>query len=146
MSQIPLAVALLATAVLVGCSQEGPRPMQVWGQVDMDGKPLEDGKITLTPTGETPGGSCSGAISQGKYQIPSSEGPFAKGTYKVEISSLAKQGKALPNVVDPGGPSLAVFEELVPAAYNSASTLVLTVSEESSKNEHNFQLIKKAQR
>lgn len=139
----PLLLALAAALVpLAGCEPEGPVAMQVQGEVTYNGEPIEDGKITLTPTGQTPGGSVAGAIVNGRYDIPASEGPIAQGTYKVEISSLAKKGKALPNVVDPGGPSLAVFEELIPPAYNSQSTLTMTVSDDSSKNEFDFALTK----
>jgi len=138
-----LAPICLAAAVLTGCGgNTGPTAMRVWGEVSYDGKPVEDGKITLTPTGETPGGSVAGVIKEGKYDIPRDEGPYAGGTYKVEISSLAKQGKALPNVVDPGGPSLAVFEELIPRQYNADSTLTLKVSEDSSQNAADFKLEK----
>lgn len=135
--------ACLIVGAAAGCGgDDGPTTMRLNGEVTYDGKPVEDGKITLTPTGETPGGSVAGEIKEGRYDIPRDAGPISGGAYKVEISSLAKKGKALPNVVDPGGPSLAVFEELIPRKYNAESTLTVNVSEDSSKNVVDFKLDK----
>ncbi|MGE3820028.1 MAG: hypothetical protein AB7I30_11440, partial [Isosphaeraceae bacterium] len=54
-------------AITCGCGDAGPTHVRVWGEVTYDGKPIEDGKITLTPTGETQEGSVAGAIKDGKY-------------------------------------------------------------------------------
>jgi hypothetical protein len=116
--------------VCVGCGKSGPETVRVEGSITFDGKPLAEGKITLTPMDNTQGGSFAGEIKQGKYEIPKENGPLVDGTYKVEISALAKQGKSLPNVVDPGGAPLAVFEELIPPTYNRDSTLSLKASAE----------------
>lgn len=134
-----LAIAVLA---VTGCGTDGPQTVLVSGAVTFDDKPLEEGKITLTPMGETPGGSFSGEIRDGKYVIPKADGPLANGTYRVEISAIAKKGKSLPNVVDPGGPSLAVFEELIPPSYNRDSTLTMKTSEDTNANNFDFSLTK----
>lgn len=136
--------AFMAFAVLAmsGCGDDGPLTVRVGGAVTFDGKPLEEGKITLTPTGETPGGSYAGEIKDGKYEIPKEDGPLANGSYRVEISAIAKKGKSLPNVVDPGGPSLAVFEELIPPVYNRSSTLSMKPTEDTGANNFDFALTK----
>ena len=108
--------------------------MRIWGEVSLEGVPVDHGKVTLTPTGDTPGGSVAGVIKAGKYDIPSSEGPYAKGTYRVELSSLSQTDKSSPNIDDLGKRPLPVYEELIPRTYNANSKLSLTVSDEPSKN------------
>lgn len=135
----------LSVLAMAGCGgKEGPVTVRVSGSVSFEGKPLKEGKITLTPIGETQGGSFAGEIREGKYDIPKADGPIANGSYRVEISAIAKQGKSLPNVVDPGGPTLAVFEELIPPAYNRDSTLTMKPTENTSANTFDFNLTKSA--
>ncbi|QDV32450.1 hypothetical protein [Tautonia plasticadhaerens] len=139
-SRPPIVPTALALLLLPGCADPGPRPMRVWGAVSYDGQPVEDGRIIFSPTGNTPGGSTGGAIEAGRYDIPSRSGPYAGGTYRVEISSLEETGRTLENAVDPGGPALAVFFDRIPPAYNSQSTLSITVADDSSGNQHDFDL------
>ena len=126
--------------MLAGCGDDGPRPMRIWGTVSYAGVPIDDGRIIFTPTGETPGSSTGGPIKEGSYDIPTSAGPYAGGTYRVEVSSLEETGRKLENVVDPGGPALAVFLDRIPPDYNSRSTLSITVADDSSANQHDFEL------
>lgn len=143
MRSIPAILVAVGIMAVTGCGgKDGPVTVRVSGTVSLEGKPLDEGKITLTPIGETQGGSVAGEIRDGKYDIPKSEGPLVNGNYRVEISAIAKQGKSLPNVVDPGGPSLAVFEELIPPAYNRDSTLTMKTSDDKSANTFDFSLTK----
>ena len=116
--------------------------MRVWGEVGYDGAPIDSGRIIFTPTGTTAGGSTGGPIVRGKYEITRENGPYAGGTYRVEISSLAKTGKSVPNVGLSDGSRLDLFGEAIPAIYNCTSTLSVTVSSDSSKNRHDFPLKK----
>ncbi len=123
-----------------GCGENGPRQMRVWGEVRFDGVPVEAGRIIFTPTGDTPGGSTGGALTRGKYDIPSKNGPYAGGTYRVEISSLAGSGKTVAAIGLPSGSRVEVFKEAIPAIYNVSSTLSVTISADSSKNQFDFPL------
>jgi hypothetical protein len=98
--------------------------------------------MLFTPTGITPGGSTSGSITKGSYDIARDKGPYARGTYRVEISSLSKSGKTAPAFTQSNGTRLDLFNEAIPAIYNVNSTLSVTISEDQSKNHFTFSLTK----
>lgn len=87
----------------------------------MNGQPLEKGLIRFDPMdGRT--ASAEAAIANGKFRV---ETPV--GDKKVSISAAKVVGKRkMYNT--PDSPTVDITEELLPAKYNSQSTLTLTVA------------------
>ncbi len=135
-------VGLGAAWSVAGCGggPSGPPMARVWGEVTHDGKPLPEGKIEFSPSEGTSGGASAGPIKDGKYDIPSAEGPIIGGKYRVEITANRPVGKPLENIIKPGGPPLQNFENYIPGEYNRNSKLTATISDDSSKNQLDFQL------
>jgi hypothetical protein len=133
---------LLATLVSqLGCSQPaGPKTMHVWGDVSLDGKPVEDGAITFeSPDGLPP---VQAPIKAGHYDLPAEAGPVAEKSYVVRFSALAKTGKTVPNVMGDGPPTMDVLAESIPAVFNTQSTIKKAIQAEPTKNQFNFKLQK----
>jgi hypothetical protein len=94
--------------------------------VAFDGQPIEEGVITLVPTGGSSGPTAGAEIRGGRYKIAASGGPLAGQTCRVEVIAMRKTGRRLPIV--PGGPP--AFDEkinFIPESYNVASKLVATI-------------------
>ena len=121
------AIVLAACAGLIGCG--GPRQQQVSGTVTLDGQPVKSGHLRFSPTERT--SSAEGLIQQGKYTLR-----VAPGKYKVEIYSPRSRGKGK----RPAGPGAdaEVFEETIPAHYNTRTDLTVEVT--SDKKEYDFPL------
>jgi hypothetical protein len=131
---------LLALVVWGGCADSAddlPREA-VSGTVTLDGQPLEKGMIQFIPAvgrGETQAGA---PIERGSYSIPKREGPVP-GRYMVVITASAG-GDAAPGSAP--GKAVAVPKELIPAEYNTKSTLSFEVKK-GEENRGEFQLKKK---
>jgi hypothetical protein len=121
-----LLTLLLGVSVLSGCdSGDGLARARVWGDVLVDGEPLEKGSINFFPAGDAQGPSAGGVISGGKYDISQPTGPVV-GQNRVEIRGVKKTGRMVPNHMAPG----TMREELVealPVDVNAKSKLVREV-------------------
>ena len=72
--------------VELGCSgNTGPARIRVSGIVERQAEPLVDGTITFLPTKGHNGPAANGAIRDGKFDIPSDEGPTA-GAHQVLVN------------------------------------------------------------
>lgn len=137
-----VAFAALLAASASGCSSDsdGLAREPVWGTVTFDGQPLERGTITFVPEGETPtqGGA---TIAGGKYSIVKDEGLVA-GNYRVAISSPQGGAETIEDTTNdaPGMPPKP-RKDLIPARYNSKSTLTAEVKAGAS-NALNFDMEK----
>ncbi len=141
MKQI-LRACIMATLVsLLGCSQPtGPKTMRVWGDVSLDGKPVEDGAITFeSPDGLPP---AQAPIKAGHYDLPAEAGPVAEKSYTVRINALAKTGKTIPNIMGDGPPTMDVMIESIPSKFNVESNIKKTIALDPEKNQFNFKLKK----
>ncbi|MFM7132085.1 MAG: hypothetical protein ACKO0V_22270 [bacterium] len=133
----------MVSAMAVGCSGEaGPKTTKVSGDVNFDGKPLDEGTIEFSAADGSH--AAQGSIKAGKYEIPAEAGPIVGKQYKVSVVSLKKSGKARKSLM-PG--SLGNDEEesvnIIPAQYHgSATTLTASVSEDETKNKFDFSLDK----
>lgn len=120
-----LAACLTAAVAASGCSSgsddELPREA-ISGTVTFDGQPLERGSITFLPEGQLPtqGGA---PIADGQYSIAQNEG-LVPGNYHVAITSPLGEGEKSKDTVTnaPGMPAKAP-KDLIPAQYNTKSTL-----------------------
>ena len=130
---------LLALAVSGGCAEttdELPREA-ISGTVTLDGHPLEKGMIQFVPAagrGETQAGA---AIERGSYSIPRGEGPVP-GRYTVVITA---SGDGAPAPAGAPGKEVSIPKEIVPAKYNTKSTLDFEVKK-GEDNRANFELKK----
>ncbi len=138
MRNSPIVIAL-ALLLATGCGSKSTN-MRVWGEVSYDGQPIELGQILLNPIDSTSGPSTGGAIEQGKYDLPSTKGPRAGGTYRVEITALgSNETTYVPNASGQGLPT-TVREQFIPPEYNRQSTLRITVSPNETENQRDFAL------
>jgi len=136
-----LAISLTGLVLAAGC-RDANAPVGLMGDVSYDGKPLANGTIVFTPVEGVASPSTGGSIVDGHYNVPADKGALPGGKYKVEITSMAKLGKKIPNPFTPGGPDLEVDEQFIPASYNTKSTLSVTVAQ--GNNRFDFRLEKKA--
>src|SRR5262245_5977754 len=111
-----LAGVLATLCCFTGCGTSA-KPVMVSGTVDLDGKPLEDGTITLTSdAGVTPD---TLPVKGGKF-----EGEAKPGKKKVEIRAF-KMGKPT-KMGDQEIP--ATPENFLPDRFNTKSTLTAEVT------------------
>jgi hypothetical protein len=115
--------------LLSGCGAEGMG--QLSGTVNLDGKPLETGTITLIPVdGAT--ATAGGEIKDGRYQV---EAPL--GTMKVSLSAPKVTGsKKLYDT--PDSPTMPITVEALPARYNQRTELKVEIK--SGANQKDFDL------
>lgn len=123
---------------LAGCGDNSPS-MRVWGKVQYDGQPIQDGQIIFFPLENTKSPSTGGKIQQGKYDIPQHQGPYQGGAYRVEITAYGDRKTYTPNASGTGL-TATVRDQFLPAQYNQQSTLTVTISSRSDGNEHDFDL------
>lgn len=106
----------LGLILALGCGgPSGPVTVDVTGSVTIDGQPVETGTIAFTPQdgkGRTDGAQIEG----GRY-----EAQLVPGEKRVEITASKETGE----VVD----GIQTYVSLVPAKYNTESTLTASVTE-----------------
>jgi hypothetical protein len=129
---------LLLLLLTAGCGSGSPS-VRVWGTVSYQGQPVKEGQIIFFPTEGTESPSAGGMIHDGKYDIPKDKGPYAGGTYRVQITALGANKTYSPNVSG-AGPMVSVREQLIPPRYNQQSTLRVAISADPAQNQHDFDL------
>ena len=124
------ACLLIATAILVGCS-DGPPVGTVTGKVTIDGVAPKDGAISFFPLdGKSP---TSGAtITDGQY---TAEVPVGKVKIEIRIPKQIGQKRIYPT---PDSPVQPIMAEALPPQYNDRSTLTMDVQK--GANERDFEL------
>lgn len=107
-----------------GCGKTDPLNRQaVSGKITLSGEPLKAGSIEFSPVEN---GSPSGAsIQNGNYAIPKEKG-LPPGDYVVRISA----SDAAEQAIEVPGESNKISKELIPAKYNTKSTLRFHVDDE----------------
>ncbi|MEX2358132.1 MAG: hypothetical protein WEE51_07355, partial [Pirellulaceae bacterium] len=122
-----------------GGKESGPDRHPVSGTVQHNEAPLETGTIFFVPN-QGGGGGSSFPIENGKFGSTEENG-LSVGTYRIEITSAQKTGNSIPGA----GPNGMVEEviQVIPAKYNSATTLDATVGEDDA-NQFEFTLTGKA--
>ena len=119
------AALLLFAFAAASCSQPNAL-VGIKGQVTLDGAPLPTGDILFTPA-DPQFGAEAATISSGAYQAQ-----VRPGKNKVEIRAT----RPVPGKKGPMGEQL--IEDIIPAKYNSQTTLSIDVS--ATKPEHDFKL------
>ena len=112
-------VGVLVAAILLagGCRRAaGPVKHAVSGTVTLDGKPLANGDVTFYPVaGNLP--AAAGKLQDGRYTFRT-----VAGEHRVVIRAVSDK----PIITSPVDPP--VYESIVPARYNDASTLTADVT------------------
>lgn len=130
----------LLVMVVLGCGRAGSGRVPVTGSITFDGAPVTSGQIVLEST--QGGGMSVGQIADGRYLIPEKYGPTG-GEYLVRITSERASGaKVAPSSYAADQTPQDVYEQFLPAKYNAASELKLTI-DGSSPVTHDFALTSK---
>jgi len=136
--RVALAVVVMSGLVAYGCGSGGPVMGRVSGTVTHEGKPLDHGTITFSPTdGQRP--SATGAIqSGGSYTLQTAEpGDGAVvGEYKVAISDIDSNVFA----TDLPGAPVKVPKSSIPKKYSDPGTSSLTAKVERGSNKLDFDI------
>ena len=125
---IGIASALLL--LVTGCGPSNPR-REVSGKVLFNGSPLDNGTINFNPLGDgkegVPRTKEGGVITNGEYKLLAEMG-LTPGKYKVIISSGDNIDPSDPEGL-PGPSGNFVSKDRIPAAYNTASTQEVEVTD-----------------
>jgi hypothetical protein len=147
---------IMIGVAITGCGDSDGLPRQpISGKVSLDGQPLDKAWIEFRPDGEG-GITVAGAmIQEGGYHVPRQDG-LIPGKYRIAISKPEldkdrltplrlkplRKGAAKPNVeADPYAPRM-MAKQLIPARYNTKSSLVEEVKADQ-PNDFNFELTSK---
>ena len=130
-------IAALSLAAAMGCSgDDGPPRVGVRGTVTYRGQPLPSGDIRFVPLPGTDTPQAGARIVDGRYAVAGGGVPV--GEFRVEILGYRRSdGSAGP--VDLNDAE-AAFDQFLPANYNTASELRLTIVPGSKDIEKNFEL------
>jgi hypothetical protein len=131
------AVALAAVTLTSagGCGRSDT--VSIRGNVTLDTKLLATGDIEFVPDKGTGGPTVGGEIVDGTYDLPAIRGPRRGGKYRVEIRSLDRKSGSTTHPLSRGK---MVFSDLIPPAYNTESQLTVSVPEDASDVEKDFDL------
>ncbi len=117
-------ILITGLAMTLGCTPSAPSGIIVRGSVTVEAAPLDEGLITLVPTGGTTGKKCSVEIHHGKYEFDALLG-LAPGEYRVEVMGLPPGIKAMAEgkLVDHSDPKhKSTYREIAPE-FNERSIL-----------------------
>jgi len=106
--------------------------MRMWGTVSYQGQLIPEGQIILFPIDGTAGPSTGGIIQNGQYEIAKRRGPYAGGTYRVEITGFGAEKVYSPNATSKGS-GIRVREQIVAIQFNQQSNLRIEVSKSASE-------------
>jgi hypothetical protein len=129
-----LALAL-GIILLVGCGHSGRQ--DIGGTVTFSGVPLERGYIAFQPKPGTASPSAGGEIVGGKFSVSPTKG-LLPGKFRVEITASRITDKKVRDRLT--GDLVPLEEQYIPAKYNTASQLEITIPQEGGKVLQDFDL------
>jgi hypothetical protein len=150
-SRAVVSLAGAALVIIIGCSDNTglAKRYAVSGTINYNGKPVEKGTVTFTPT-QADGRTASGDIANGHYTLTTAEpGDGAlPGSYKVtvtakemdttELKAIAKGGQHHHD--DAFAKAVKNAKALVPSKYSLADTSGLTAEVKTQPNTIPFEL------
>lgn len=119
---------LFVCGCFAGCGGPSYPTATLQGQVTVDGKPIPDGTLSITPLTGNRGQGMSTSIRAGKYHV---EG-VPQGRVRVDFNAVQATGKTV-LVFDRPEPEMM---SLIPEAYRSG----LEIEVKGEKMDHDFQL------
>jgi len=110
----------------------------VSGVVHVNGKPLEQGRITFVPMEGNSGPVAGSDINNGRFQTSREQGPGI-GQYRVKVIGIRKTGRMVPGVEGSGSENdsnamTAEIKQFLPPEYNEKTTLTVEITEASSQD------------
>jgi hypothetical protein len=132
-------IIVLVCLPYLGCRNENKlNRASVEGTVQLDGVPIADGYVMFRPEPGTAGPDVAGAVKNGKYLIPTKDGPVP-GTYTISVTSSVPTGKKIKAPYT--GQEVDETKELIPDQYTGVHRKsTLTAQIESGKNTVNLDL------
>lgn len=131
-------VAVMVILPSGGCHQA--LTQQVEGEITLDGVPLKAGLIQFIPIEGTNGPTAGATIEDGRYVVqPVEQGLRTNGVYSVAITSMVESDQMVADPNAPGG-KRRLIANTIPAKYNTATSLRVTVSSRANDNRHDFKL------
>jgi hypothetical protein len=129
---------LFCIVMLLLCAGCGPRRFPVSGEVAFNGKPVQEGTISMEPA-DGQGPTTGGKIVAGRFQLTGEAAPFP-GKKIVRISAGRKTGRKIPvGSFGRAGDMVDEMERYIPEMYNTRSTLTCEIIPGESK-QINFDL------
>jgi hypothetical protein len=122
-------LALLTSALWVGCGQDYGGRQEVKGTIKLKGEPLDQGLITFIPISDDRSTQSGTQIANGSYHIDRAHG-LVPAKYKVIITS--GDGRTPANAPDQApGPTGAniISKDRIPPDYNTHSKQEIEVTE-----------------
>lgn len=116
-------VVAVAAAIVVGCADPGPRRHAIRGEVTLDGEPVDDATIVLTPDGE--GLAAIAEIEDGEFRFSEESGPTS-GEFGVRINPNEAEMEAVED--DPDQLAESADRQRIPAVYQRTGALTATIS------------------
>jgi hypothetical protein len=129
-----------AALVVVGCGPRSDR-LEISGTITLDGAPLDRGSIRFTSTGEQKQMAAGAMIRDGAYLIPQEKG-LLPGVYHLEIHAPDADAPPIRVSATPGGPSIPVAPDRIPAEYNIESDKTVQVTADGA-NVFDFAIVSK---
>lgn len=86
-------MALLIFILFLGCGESNLGRYKVSGSVSVNGKSVTTGSISFTPSGDNRGPRAVSRITDGKFNIPASNGP-GEGPHTIRIRIDSNMGTA----------------------------------------------------
>lgn len=140
-----LAVAAVSVVALNGCGRSTqPTRIAIAGEVVLDEKPLDSGRIMFIPIDGTKGPTATAFVKDGFYSFDRENGPVV-GKNKVQIESVPDLGfelddeAAYANAHRANNGKPVIAPEKIPPQYNRDSKLVADLSS-GANAEMNFSL------
>jgi hypothetical protein len=110
-----------------GAADNLPR-QPISGTVKFNGQPLKSGLIEFQPAGKGMATAGVAPITDGSYSLARAEG-LQPGKYEVRITSAPQTAERPPGTL-PGDNPLPPAKELIPAKFNSQTTLSADVTKD----------------
>jgi hypothetical protein len=122
-----LGLACFAFA-LCGCGDAGPRRTAIRGTVSLDGQPVNQATLILTPTAQ--GLAAAATIHHGVFELPADVGPTV-GEFGVRINPLEAETEGLS---DSRGLSRAKARPRIPKIYQREGALSVKITGEADQS------------
>jgi hypothetical protein len=127
---------LIAGVLLSPAACDNVRPVEVSGTVTLDGKPLPSGTVEFQPLSD--GQARVAYIEDGEFELPADQGLLPGLEFQVVLKAFRKTGRKYLNR-DMSASAEETIQYL-PEAYNSRSTLRVTISRDRQENHFRFEL------
>ena len=121
-------LVMVGCAMLAGCAEPVGPGQPISGQVNVEGKPLRHGTLTLKPLDRDSGPKITIGIRNGQYQLPAERGPWP-GEFQVMISATPPEliamleGASHEQIIE----KAKERDKSIAREFNSASRLRLTI-------------------